>query len=702
MRRHWAAMLPAAVAVLLALGAVPAQASAQPAPGEDRIVYNVDVVSNNEVEGEASYTDVVEIACQASTCRPVYLTGYYSGMPDGPVTFAVPGTLSFTSSTQGNGCDPLSAPVHVEYAFTESTVSATAVAEKGTITCEGESGPVAAGSMTIEGTIAEGQCHFTPQGCEVVAMPDPAAETILTYSVDVEDSNQVAGGDVPDSVVVACDGTTCRLVAFPRLFGLTDAAPAFTVPGTLAFTADAQGGSCDATPAGPFVVELAFTATSVSGTAEKSEWSIACGDGELRALGQTVGVTGDLVEGACYFTQEGCDGEAAEPVGESEVDEGTVLPVAGEDGAGGDAGSDAGTSSRLASGDPAAPSVLSALRPPAEAGIAPQQLALAALITVILVLLMSFPTSLLNSAIDGASDRFAAWRERRGAAKAPKWRGSWWWAAIGVLAAAVISAFVDPQFGANPGSLRMLVSIGLGFAVDVVLGWVVLQWVMRRLAPDATRSFSFKPLTLLIVVGAVVFTRITGFEPGIVFGLVAGLGFATTVGITAKARTTLVPLAYAFGLGIVAWFVFGALADRSGESLGMTLLVETLSSLTVGGMVALPLALVPVKGLSGHTVWQSSRRLWAGSYGIGLLAFLIVLMPMPFSWAEVGWDLWAWIGVFVAYAVVAVAAWLIVKRPWRKEQPPDSAATEEPATQPPAEPTQETAPAIAPLQEEQA
>ncbi|MEE3703899.1 alcohol dehydrogenase catalytic domain-containing protein, partial [Pasteurella multocida] len=100
-----------------------------------------------------------------------------------------------------------------------------------------------------------------------------------------------------------------------------------------------------------------------------------------------------------------------------------------------------------------------------------------------------------------------------------------------------------------------------------------------------------------------------------VFGLVAGLGFATTVGIAAKARTTLVPLAYAFGLGILAWIVFGLVADRSGESLGMTLLVETLSALTVGGMVALPLALVPVKGLGGHTVWQASRRLWAACYG---------------------------------------------------------------------------------------
>ncbi len=102
----------------------------------------------------------------------------------------------------------------------------------------------------------------------------------------------------------------------------------------------------------------------------------------------------------------------------------------------------------------------------------------------------------------------------------------WWWAASGVALAALISAFVDPEFGFNPGSVRVVLSLLVSFAIDVALGWLIVIWVMRRLVPGATHTFLFRPATLLVVVAAVVFSRLTGFEPGIVFGLVAGVASA--------------------------------------------------------------------------------------------------------------------------------------------------------------------------------
>lgn len=410
--------------------------------------------------------------------------------------------------------------------------------------------------------------------------------------------------------------------------------------------------------AGTATAMLDETTLTVVTRVAASGWQ-DCPGGREYGFAQELTVVAEWTDGdPCAWRGEGC--AIAQPGSGGSEGGSTVAP----------------NSSRLASGDPAAPSVLSTLTTPGEAGTAPVQLALAALITVILVLLMSFPTSLMNRAVDAGSDRLSAWwRRRRGASapqtapagKAPRrWMSSWWWAAGGLLAAALISSFVDPEFGLNPGSARVFVSIAVGFAADIVLGWVLVIWVMKRVLPQATPSFAFQPLSLLVVVAAVVFTRVTGFEPGIVFGLVAGLSFAAITGRAARAGAALTGIGFAFGLAVVAWFAYGAVASLSGTSLAATLFVETLAATVIGGIVGVPLALIPVRGLAGHRVWAWNRRVWALCYGVGLLAFFIVLMPMPVSWGEVGFELWTWIGMYLAYALVAVAAWLIATRPWRR------------------------------------
>lgn len=337
------------------------------------------------------------------------------------------------------------------------------------------------------------------------------------------------------------------------------------------------------------------------------------------------------------------------------------------------------TTSQLSSGAPDAPSVLGGLRTSAD--IDARESLLAALVTIVLVLLIVFPTTLLNSAAEQGSDRFSTWwrRHRTGAtAEAPaepsagapadvtkaRQRSRWSWAASGVLAAGVMSSFVDPQFGLNPGSLRVVLSIVVGFAVDVVLGWLVVVWLVRRTLPQATASYAFQPLSLLLVAAAVVFTRLTGFEPGIIFGLVAGVGFTALVGRAAEGRAALAPLAYGATVALLAWAGYQLVDDATG-TVGV-FVAETLSATAVTGLAALPMALFPVAGLPGASVFAWSRRIWASCYGFGLFAFFIVLMPTPIAWDEVAWSLKGWVLVYLVYLAVALTAWWAVRRTRRE------------------------------------
>ena len=205
----------------------------------------------------------------------------------------------------------------------------------------------------------------------------------------------------------------------------------------------------------------------------------------------------------------------------------------------------------------ATPGVLSLLPTITEAS-RPVNLAWAVALTVILVLLIALPTSLLNTAVEHGTERLGAWRKRIWPALTREARTSkpvafsgWPLAAAGVLVASLISSFVDPGFGFNGASVRTFLSILVSFLLDAVAGWFLLIWLVRRAIPSATARFQFAPATLLIVVAAVLFTRLTGFQPGIVFGLVAGVAFGAVVATADKARNALIGLGYSFVVAVI-------------------------------------------------------------------------------------------------------------------------------------------------------
>ncbi|MEO6533261.1 MAG: hypothetical protein ABIO06_06770 [Pseudolysinimonas sp.] len=337
------------------------------------------------------------------------------------------------------------------------------------------------------------------------------------------------------------------------------------------------------------------------------------------------------------------------------------------------------------------PSTLSVL-PTVAVAVNPANVLWAVAATVVLVLLIALPSHLLNTATETGSDRVSEWwkgaRARvrdatgRDAAAATPARqvddpppqpvnfAGWPIAAAGVLAASLISSFIDPSFGFNAASLRVFLSILLSFLLDAVAGWFLLILFVRRANPSATARFRFAPASLIVVIIAVLFTRLTGFQPGIVFGLVAGVVFGAVLAASEKARLALITLGYSFVLAVIGWIGYSAISSSAGAhpAAGVVFVQETLSAVAIGGIAALPIALVPLRGLAGYEIWSWNRGAWAGAYAVGLIGFFVVLMPKPFSWATVNASVWTWAAIYAAYALGAVVLWLIAARPWRNAE----------------------------------
>jgi hypothetical protein len=514
------------------------------------------------------------------------------------------------------------------------------------------------------------------------ATPSSGVPTFVEYTGNTTNTAEIGGaaypGSFPSHIRIDCSSGECVVTRLELddtsqgggIIDMSQGQRLVLVDGKGSFSLPALGDLCGAFWISAGVLTIDATPTGFTGVRTSPvDYQVDCpGGGSVESPPYVATAIATLSGGNPCVLDSSCPTPTPTPVA-------TAIPIA------------AGAVHPSSTTHFSSPSTLSAL-PTVKKALTVHGALWAAAITVVLVLLIAFPTHLLNSATsEGATRAKEWWTKRRPKAlvsatrvREVEYRG-WPFAAGGVLLASLISSFVDPTFGFNGSSVRVYLSILVSFLLDAVAGWFLLIYLVRRARPHTTASFHFSPASLIVVAAAVIFTRLTGFAPGIIFGLVAGVAFGTVLATTEKARVALVGLGYSFVVAVIGWVGYSALAATAGAhpNAGEVFLSETLSSMAIGGIAALPIALIPIRGLTGYDVFRWNRWVWGSAYGIGLLGFFIVLMPLPFSWTDVHINLVIWIAVYIAYGLVAIIAWLVLTRPWKKPDAPADTASPESA-----------------------
>jgi hypothetical protein len=328
---------------------------------------------------------------------------------------------------------------------------------------------------------------------------------------------------------------------------------------------------------------------------------------------------------------------------------------------------------------------------------APLTVSLTVVLALVLAILIALPTELLNSAVSANHGRIAGvfrWMfPSRAAAPAaglgalPQRRSpfvalfrgvSRWWALPVLLLAAAIASFSEPDIGVNWMSLRLVITLFVSFLI-VNLGGTFLAWTITRKHTGLERPrLRARPIYLVIIAVTVLSARTTGIDPTLIFGTVLAIDYGMRLSKSRSAAVTIVGAAYALLLGIGSWLGYSALArvdvssfawsslDAQWSFLGykaasfaQVSLGELASVLTVEALSTIPIVLLPLAFLSGAALWTWKRSVWVVVYAIGLAAYSFVLVPLPISWSEISEPLVVWIGVFVAYAIFAVAVWAL-------------------------------------------
>jgi hypothetical protein len=333
----------------------------------------------------------------------------------------------------------------------------------------------------------------------------------------------------------------------------------------------------------------------------------------------------------------------------------------------------------------ARPSVLSNLRTPSEAIPTLEQGGMLAAGILVLVLVLAYPSYLLSRVVsdryDGAVGRRGE-RVRAGIESRPVARVLL--LVLGLVVASLIAAALDPSFGAefapvladpgsigtafaafatNLGSWRLVGTALAAFILFLGVGSLVVRLAGRRIAPGVRMPLAFRWGSLLILVAGVALSRVFDINPGIIFGLVAGLVIADSIPRADKGRLALVSAVFALVVGIGAWIGYGILSPLAAAAPSDLVLVigtELLSALAIEAIATMPLAFLPILGLDGFVLRGWRVVAWAAVYAIGLALFVLLLFTLPGSWAEISSDdVLRWGIGFGAFTVVAVTVFLI-------------------------------------------
>jgi hypothetical protein len=177
----------------------------------------------------------------------------------------------------------------------------------------------------------------------------------------------------------------------------------------------------------------------------------------------------------------------------------------------------------------------------------------------------------------------------------------------------VIGGLNDPSFGFNTKSVETFVAVVLAFALSMTVSAGVEIAYRRRRGLASAWQLHALPLGLIVAIGCMLVSRLSGFQPGYLYGVIAGIVFRQAVGKRERGHgVALVSLA-TLVLAVGAWAVWTPVATSASHPhpSAVVLTADTfLAGLFISGIVGTVIGLVPLEFMPGSALARWHRGAW--------------------------------------------------------------------------------------------
>jgi hypothetical protein len=297
------------------------------------------------------------------------------------------------------------------------------------------------------------------------------------------------------------------------------------------------------------------------------------------------------------------------------------------------------------------------------------------LITAGLVLLIVFPADLFNATLDENYDEVRSWfglgprspKSVRPLRQALTLTGF-------IAFGGVLYGFLSPDFGPNRSSLALALGLSVALALITIVFRLPFLLHSRQHHGEWAR-LKVLPGTALMAVACVGLSRLLNFQPGYLYGLIAGLEFRREADDTTGRLTSLAALTILI-IGLVTWAArapVAAAAARAGAGFWVVAADACLAAIFVAGLTTLVFSLIPLRFLEGSKVTKWSRAAWVGLFASGLFAFVHILLQPSSGYVghTQSGQKWVVIALFVGFGLFSIAFWAYFRfRPARTHAEP--------------------------------
>lgn len=285
--------------------------------------------------------------------------------------------------------------------------------------------------------------------------------------------------------------------------------------------------------------------------------------------------------------------------------------------------------------------------------LTPENLGRTAGLTVLVVLLVMFPSALVNATLEAKGDQLP-WvrrREARQRTRPPLVRLAILLAALPVVYIAQALVFELRDGGSDLGvadtALQALASYGVGVLVATLVMMGMDWWSLRRAGVGV--AVEVRSSTLPIAIGCALISALMGFQPGFVFGLIFGLQPRRPMEPSADANRVAWSAWVAAGVGVAAWISADAFADATYPWLACM-------GIYVASVEVVFLEMAPLRFLPGHLVWTVHFRRWITVWGPGAFLFILGLVAPGVNEAD-ALNVWAAAVLVAAFNLGAAGFW---------------------------------------------
>ncbi len=252
------------------------------------------------------------------------------------------------------------------------------------------------------------------------------------------------------------------------------------------------------------------------------------------------------------------------------------------------------------------------------------------------VLFITFPSQLFNHTFDENYAEIRAWWVRRlgflgrlrGARNAVRAAslGQRLTAAVVILVGGLLGGLLDPSFGLSGSSLVTFLSVVSSTVLGLVVAGLVGRDYRKRRGLDTSFHLHALPAGLAIAGLCVLVSRLAGFEPGYLYGLICGVAFGGVLARREAGHTVALGVLATIAVALAAWLVLWPLHRVGSEVWPLVYLEDLTGALFTGGIVGSMIGAFPLRFLPGGTVAAWHRGAWALLFGLVTFLFLELIL----------------------------------------------------------------------------